>query len=148
MAIKVSKLPVIQAYQLKSDPSGEATVTFRQARRGETERLAESFSQYKLTYEDPEAGVVTRTQEWNPCKIETKQVFLTLVGASGIIVEKPDGSEGELFRFRETSDGIPVLNMNEAQFNAAWAILPEEVCDEIINLCHRHNPNWGAEGED
>ncbi len=148
MAIHVKKLPPVQTYPLSLDPTGEATVTFRQARRGETERLAESFSKYTLSYEDPDAGTVRRTQEWNVRKIEQKQVFLTLVGAEGLFIENPDGSTAPLFRFRETSDGIPMLAMTEVQFDKAWALLDEDLAEEIILLCHKHNPHWGRQGED
>ena len=114
------------------DPTGEAKITFRQARARENQvrdrmvfgEQARTFTANGLQLQ----GTVTWSER------EELECKLTMVGCESILDE-----EGEpLFRFRE--DGK--LAMNDTQFHKSWGKLPPHVATMFHLCCLDTNPEW------
>lgn len=137
--MKIKAKAVLQSFNLTSDPEGQATVTVRQAREGETQERIDMFSTTTRIYEETDGAQLKLQQNVNRRKLMRKEAYLTLASITGIV----DESGEELFRSKETVDGPSIrAGMSETAFNLTWDRLPPEVATEIVEFVYETNPTW------
>lgn len=133
--MKVAILPITEAFPIRMDTDGKATVTFRQARTGDNIALANLFNEQSRVFGNDDR--IELKQRWNYEEVKRMRVYLTLVGAA----EMEDENGQPIFRFTDGKNG-PRLAMSEVEFNKVWALLPEELTDELHTYCLIVNPQW------
>ena len=140
MALKL-KTPEVKDFQLlEADPTGETTVTFRQATTREHTLRADLWATASRIMRDGMGSEVELKQRISFPEIVRREVFLCIVGCN---IEGPDGKL--LFNFRQDpATGRPYLSMNEADFGLAWGSLPLDVALEIHSKVIELNPTWGS----
>jgi hypothetical protein len=142
--MKIKAKPVVRTFNLTTDPDGEATVSVRQAREGETQERLEMLSTITRVYEEAGLGTMKLQQSVNRRKLMRREAFLTLASITGIV----DEEGAEIFSSRDTVDGQSIRGaMSEATFNMAWDRLPPEVVTEIIGFVYDVNPTWDPENQ-
>ena len=136
--------PLVKTYKLlRSDPSGDTTVTFRQATRGDQDRRQDLTAEATRIWNDAEQGEIQLKQRISMAEIHRMEVNLTMVECN-ILNEAVDGEDPKpLFRFKTNSKGRSYLDMSESAFAMAWAKLPDDIADEIHEKAVEHNPQWG-----
>jgi len=140
--MKISMKPDTQQFKLGFDPSGEATVTIRQARTGDVIKLGDLFSDQTRTWDDDAGEMVKLTQKWNPAELKRERAFLTIVG-----LDLEDENGNPIFNFKEDDTYGASLNMSRLKFIKVWDALPAEYTEEIHNWIVQVNPQWGMDGE-
>jgi hypothetical protein len=144
--MKFSSYPIMESFVLESDPTGETTVTVRQAREGENIERGEMFAKTNRIYDDALIGEVKLQTEYNQRKLRRKEAYLTLASLSGIYTEDDKGKKTEWFISGETDNGPSIkAAMSETSFNNRWNMLPTAVVNEIGKLIHQVNPDWNPE---
>ncbi len=137
--MRILSLPIMETFDLVSDPDGKAQVTIRQAREGENIERNEMFARTTRIYNDDQIGEIKLQQEYNQRKLRRKEAYLTLGRFTGV----EDENAKELFSFAETKDGPSIkVAMDESQFNSAWGKLPPEAAAEVSRLVYQVNPTW------
>ena len=138
--MKIRAKAVIQSFNLTTDPDGEAVVTVRQAREGETQERNDMLSTVSRVYESRvDNALMKLEQSVNRRKLMRKEAYLTLANVTGVVTE--DGEE--VFKSKETVDGPSVRGgMSETAFNLVWDRLPPEVATEIVSFVYAVNPTW------
>ena len=138
--MRIPKIPLIKRYELVADPDGEAYVEFRQARRGEEDKRQEMIDDMTWMF-DEAGGFGGLKQNQNKTSITRLEVFMTLCGCN-LVFEEDGGKDPEpVFKFKDDR-GVPRLAMSQVEFERVWAMLPPELADEIVDHCHKHNPQW------
>jgi len=130
--MQIKKKPVVQEFQLKSDPDGIATVTIRQATFEQDTIRSDAYATRKTTW-TPEGAVVEENR--NIARVYAKEIYATIVGASGFLDEK----KKEIFSFENGQ-----LAMSEFEFNFALGLLDSETVLEIRDCVYKVNPTWGT----
>ena len=140
--MKISMKPETQQFKLGFDPSGEATITIRQARTGDVIKLGDLFSNQTRTWDEDAKDMVKLTQKWNPDELKRERAFLTVVG-----LDLEDNSGKPIFKFKEDKAFGASLDMSRSAFIKVWNILPSELTEEIHTWILQVNPQWGEGGE-
>lgn len=129
---------------LGADPSGETTVTVRQATMRENTQRADLWATASRIIRDGMGSEIELKQRISAPEIMAREVYLTMVGCN-ITIEDADERPIELFKFaKDTATGRPYLAMSEPKFLAAWGQLPAEIALEIHGKVIEVNPTWGA----
>lgn len=144
--MRIESTPLIQEFNLETDPDGVASVSVRQATEGENIQRAALFARTTRILEEADTGdTIKYEQEYNARQLRRKEAYLTLASISGIVDEK----DHEWFKSGPGKDGPRISNaMSEGQFNDAWDRLPGNVADEIIRHIHSVNVGWSPLGYD
>jgi len=136
--MKLSTRPVVKKFKLSFDPTGETTMTAKQARTADVIAIANLFAETTRSYDDEYVGRIEYKQKWNHEEFKRECALRTLIELD---LEDAE-TEQPLFRFKEGSYG-PVLAMSGSEFAQAWGILPPELVDEIFANILEVNPQWG-----
>lgn len=138
--MKIKSKAVSQSFHLETDPDGEAVVTVRQAREGETQERNDMLSTVSRVYESrTDNALMKLEQSVNRRKLMRKEAYITLGGVTGVVNE--DGEE--IFKSKDSVDGPSVRGaMSETAFNMVWDRLPTEVATEIVSFVYVVNPTW------
>lgn len=134
--MQIKKKPIIQEFQLKSDPDGIATVTIRQATFEQDTIRSDAYATRRTIWR-AEGAVVEENR--NIARVYAKEIYATIVGASGFLDEK----KKEIFAFEDSK-----LAMTETEFYEAIGLLDSETVLEIRDCVYRVNPTWGTPRED
>ena len=148
MPIKLSA-PIVKTYTLeRADKNyGEkgaepTTVTIRQATQAQHEHRQQIFATLERRYNDYAPEQTTLVQTANIEELKRLETFLTLADCN---ITKDDGKK-PLFIFKKDANGLPTLDMSNAQFNQAWGLLPPDVASEIHEKVVDLNIMWGPAG--
>jgi hypothetical protein len=141
---KAISVPVEKVFKLeKFDPTGETTVTIRQATQSSQEQMAEMFSEVTRRMKD-ETGVMEVTTKVSSAEVMRRAAWLTMVECNVMNAE----NTAPLFKFNRAPNGRMYIGMSEAEFSLqAWGELPVELADEIYDKVLELNPQWGNEGK-
>lgn len=140
MAKRISMLPTLVTRQLfKADPSGESTVTIRQATTEDAIDLGVLFETTTQEYDDAELGKSKVTRSLNVETLKMARAFRTLAG-SNLVKTDADNKESPLFVFKETPVGPRPVS--EFEFEQAWGYLSIEDAEDIYAQVVAVNPRW------
>lgn len=138
---------VTKDFDLKNDPDGEAKITVKQANFGASAEREELSARIRWVTTGEIAGEMAAEQHRNFMKVWVKELYFTLMAASGFMNEDNE----ELFKFRNKPNSLGIyLDMSETQFWNAVASLPYEIVEEMHDAVLNVNPQWdpNRQGED
>lgn len=144
--MKIKSLPVIREFELESDPEGQARIKIRQATYAQNSEREQIFAAQEYTFNDEQRGQMTQKFNWTQSQLEMKEIWLTLAGASGFLIEEDGKEPYELFTFVE-SRGNPRLAVDEQEFYRRLGLLPGEVVREMHQCVREVNVHWKATAE-
>ena len=147
--MKMQAQPLMQEFELKSDPDGEARITVRQATEGDNIARASLFAKTNRIINDETIGTnITLQTEFNQRELRRKEAYLTLGSVVGIYSEDVEGEREEWFQNAQTADGPSVkAAMSENMFVRQWNRLPPEIATEISLRVRDANPTWKPDYE-
>jgi len=135
------------------DPDGDTWVMFQRPARFEAEALARMQARSELVFDTEEQGRVTQRERVPLAELETTMVQLCLV-ESNLVKLDSKGEEVPVFVPGKTCRAarkMPTQGM-QIRFLDEWRELPDELCEEIIDLLREFHPpfDWRnpARGED
>jgi hypothetical protein len=135
--MRIESKPIAQEFALKSDPDGEAKVTFRQATFDEMRRREEYFSQQRKTT-IPETGGQVVEDNLNMLDLYALEIWMTLVGISGIV----DASDQPFFKFRDDNNGLQKPDYSKENFIKRLGQLPPDMVYEMRECTCKVNPQF------
>lgn len=142
--MRLDNLPLMETFDLKSDPDKMASVTVRQASEGEAIERSQLLS--RTRWVDNGMGERAVEQDINYRRLYRREAYLTLGKLTGILVPDKHGNDVELFRHKETPYGPKVsAEMSESEFNFAWDRLSGDMVREIVGYVHEVNPDWSRD---
>lgn len=136
--MKIQVKPNVKEFELEAGEDG-AVIGVRTASEGDYIELSSLFQKREIVMFDEDGEQVIRA-DFNPRVVNRKAAYLTLAYIRNVT----DENGAELFR----SDLDPVQGerisaaMSESQFDAAWSLLPTEVCDRIARHVFEINPGF------
>jgi hypothetical protein len=145
MAFKL-KPPVEETYPLKRTDKAfgttGTTITVKQASAYQHEKRQSQFADMKSRFTD-DGSVYELVQTLNTPELHRIEAFLTLTDCNIL-----DEDDTPLFTFSQNEKGHSYLDMTNADFEAAWGLLPMDVTEEISEKVRTMNPKWkGPAGE-
>ena len=132
-------LPVTKICKLeKWDPTGETTVTVRQATQGVVDKL-ENFrtSNNEYQWDDKEQGKTTMRTNRGSAEIRRLQVRETMESSN-----LPGPDDMPLFKTFSYKNDSDIL-----AWEKSWDTLPPELAEEIVEKVYEVNPQWAPKGE-
>lgn len=147
----LSMKPTVKTFRLtRLDPSGETTVTIRQATAGDVKRVGDLFSEQTQIFDDGDGTSIKIQKKFNYAELNRYRAYLTLADCN--IQREVETSDGKIvtedwFKFVERN-GVRRIQ-SEGDFYQAWDALPQEVVEEIVDYVLDVNPMWdpNAQGE-
>lgn len=112
-------------------------VTIKQASQVDNERRSQVLAKtVRIIDNQTDVNRFKLQSEWSMAELMRIEARLTMVGCN---IEDEEGKP--LFRFK-TDNGLPVLDMNDREFERAWGKLPGEVAQEIYSKVLEVNFDW------
>jgi hypothetical protein len=141
--MRVATKSIYKQFKLAFDPTGESTVTIRQAKSGDLVHMDNLFKEQTQIWDGDDFNTIQLKKQFNPQEVKRERAYLTLVAAD---IEDEEGNP--IFRFKDGPNG-PQLAMSRADFVTAWNELPPMLTEEIHDLVQAQNPVWNpaASGE-
>jgi len=134
------KSPEVRVIPLvKCDPTGETTVTIRQATMHENTQRADLWATASRIMRDTLGEELELKQRISIPEVMRTEVWLTLVGCN-----LQDAEGKDLFQFRRTADGRDFMTMTRPNFDSAWGTLPQAIALEIHEAVIAVNADWGT----
>lgn len=130
--MRLSKKSVEKVF-VKDFAEESASITVRQATVGDNIKRNELLSEASLVINDNFLGQEIK-QTINPMELQRYQAYLTLSAAN---FEDEDGKPWFVFNKNKVAD--------EATFEAAYNLLPQEVADWISESVLELNPQWARQ---
>jgi hypothetical protein len=145
MSFKLSP-PVIETFTLeetdKNFGTKGTTVTIRQASTYQHEKRQSIFADMKSRFTD-DGSVYELVQTLNTPELHRIEAQLTMTDCNIL-----DEDEKPLFTFKQDKKGHAFLDMTNAEFEAAWGLLPMDITEEISGKVREVNLKWkGPVGE-
>lgn len=132
------------------DPDGDTYVVFQRPRRREAELLSEMQAQSVLEWDTDTQGRVRQSERVPLSILESTMVSMCLIDSN--LAREVGGEEVQVFipgkSCRAGGKGFPDRVQNA--FSKEWRELPDELCEEIVDLLREWHPpfNWRGDEED
>lgn len=142
MAIKIGT-PLVKTFPLlKSDPTGEATITVRQGTQIHHDMISNLFSESTYIYPDKDKGTVQQKVRYSRADLMRMAIGFTLIGADHIV----DEAGAPYFKFKLGENSQPKLDMTLELFEEAYGkITVPGLVDEMFEKVVELNPRWNPD---
>lgn len=145
MPIQLS-VPIVKTFHLErcdlryGNEGDPTTVTIRQATQAEHGRRMDLFATLERKWNQIDPDEIHLVQTVSSEEIKRLEVWLTM-GECNIL----DETGNPMFPSKTGKNGLPVLAMNQHQFNETWGRLYPDICEEIQDKVREVNPLWGGD---